>query len=85
MQSHEAASRNDYDLKAVMCPGTYLSRDGRIWPCPNLIDRREVGRDRAIHEYKCPRCLCLYMYRLDVDGNVVIISIQHPPPKRGDG
>jgi hypothetical protein len=85
LSSPEAPSRNDYDLRPVLCPGTFRAKDGKDWPCPNLIDRREVLRDLAVHEYKCPRCLCLYTYRFNADGEVVVLSMQQPPPRRGHG
>lgn len=85
MQSPDLISRNDYDLRPVLCPGTFRAKDGHYWPCPNLIDRREVEKDQAVHEYKCPRCLCLYVYRFNDTGEVVVLSMQQPPPKRGNG
>ena len=83
LQPPDPFSRNDYDLQPVFCPGTWTRKDGRFGACTKLIDRREVLLDGAVHEYKCPHCSCLYTYRFSSTGDVVVLSMQHPPAKRG--
>jgi hypothetical protein len=76
-------SRNTYDLTPVRCPGQFRARDDELRPCTVMIDRREVDKDRAVHEHKCSRCESLYAYRFNGEGLLVVLSMLHPPPRRG--
>lgn len=78
-------SRNDYDLTPVPCPGTYTGKFGDELPCGKLIDRREVKNDRAVHEYRCPGCLCLYTYHFNDGNDLVVLSLLKPPPRQRGG
>ena len=71
-----------YDLMPVRCPGMYRGRDDDLRPCTVMIDRREVEKDRAVHEHKCSRCESLYLYRFNPEGLLVVLSMLHPPPRR---
>jgi len=62
-------------LVPVRCPGRIRYPSGDVGFCPSIIDRREVKLDRAVHEVKCQRCGCLYTYRLNEDGNLVLLSM----------
>jgi hypothetical protein len=72
-----------YDLTPVRCPGKFRARDDDgLRPCPAMIDRREIDKDHAVHEAKCRRCESLYVYRFNLDGLLVVLSMLHPPPRR---
>jgi hypothetical protein len=71
----QPSSRNDYDLRPVRCPGRIKYPSGEFGFCPAIIDRREVMLDRAVHEVKCQRCGCLYTYRLNDQGDLVLLSM----------
>lgn len=75
-------SRNEYILTPVRCPGEIEFADGEIKSCTVLIDRREVDEDKAVHENKCMRCDSLYVYRFNERGELVVLSMTKPPPKK---
>ena len=78
----QSTSRNSYDLTPVRCPGKYWFPPGVLGPCPVLIDRREVVLDKAVHEARCQKCKCLYVYEFNERGELVVLSMLIPPRKR---
>lgn len=64
-----------YTLEDVRCPGTAEFKGAPV-PCTALWDRREVAKDRAVHQVVCWRCKSRILYHLDDNGALVVLLIE---------